>query len=106
MIRRPPISTRTDTPFPYTTLFRSHHRPWRALPPRTVESPRALDALQFAAELRHAITDQPPVGLDLGFARTAQEAEAAPLALKVGPGAHQPARLIVQMGKQIGRAHV
>src|SRR3546814_10738382 len=26
-------------------------------------------------------------------------AEAAPLALKVGPGAHQPARLIVQMGK-------
>src|SRR3546814_3791282 len=25
MIRRPPISTRTDTLFPYTTLFRSHH---------------------------------------------------------------------------------
>src|SRR3546814_7040419 len=24
MIRRPPISTRTDTLFPYTTLFRSH----------------------------------------------------------------------------------
>src|SRR3546814_6460369 len=23
MIRRPPVSTRTDTPFPYTTLFRS-----------------------------------------------------------------------------------
>src|SRR3546814_16165539 len=23
MTRRPPISTRTDTPFPYTTLFRS-----------------------------------------------------------------------------------
>src|SRR3546814_6438449 len=26
MIRRPPISTRTDTLFPYTTLFRSTHR--------------------------------------------------------------------------------
>src|SRR3546814_12989842 len=26
MIRRPPISTRTDTPFPYTTLFRSVYR--------------------------------------------------------------------------------
>src|SRR3546814_9960714 len=26
MIRRPPRSTRTDTIFPYTTLFRSHHR--------------------------------------------------------------------------------
>src|SRR3546814_6186266 len=24
MIRLPPISTRTDPPFPYTTLFRSH----------------------------------------------------------------------------------
>src|SRR3546814_1944357 len=29
MIRRPPRSTRTDTLFPYTTLFRSHDR----LPP-------------------------------------------------------------------------
>src|SRR3546814_3413344 len=32
MIRRPPISTRTDTLFPYTTLFRSlrasHIKPW------------------------------------------------------------------------------
>src|SRR3546814_14077685 len=26
MIRRPPISTRTDTLFPYTTLFRSDHQ--------------------------------------------------------------------------------
>src|SRR3546814_6869347 len=26
MIRRPPRSTRTDTLFPYTTLFRSHNR--------------------------------------------------------------------------------
>src|SRR3546814_12916485 len=31
MIRRPPRSTRTDTLFPYTTLFRSRHktRVWR-----------------------------------------------------------------------------
>src|SRR3546814_5542844 len=37
MIRRPPRSTRTDTLFPYTTLFRSpdHHlRPWRHVPAR------------------------------------------------------------------------
>src|SRR3546814_8950368 len=27
MIRRPPRSTRTDTLFPYTTLFRSHAHP-------------------------------------------------------------------------------
>src|SRR3546814_5470773 len=30
MIRRPPRSTRTDTLFPYTTLFRSAGRRWRA----------------------------------------------------------------------------
>src|SRR3546814_16837894 len=28
MLRRPPRSTRTDTLFPYTTLFRSFNRPW------------------------------------------------------------------------------
>src|SRR3546814_18223395 len=28
MIRRPPRSTPTDTLLPYTTLFRSHLRPW------------------------------------------------------------------------------
>src|SRR3546814_10407429 len=33
MIRRPPRSTRTDTLFPYTTLFRSHGR--GSSPPRS-----------------------------------------------------------------------
>src|SRR3546814_19405923 len=34
MIRRPPRSTRTDTLFPYTTLFRSPHPlHWRVGPP-------------------------------------------------------------------------
>src|SRR3546814_17040360 len=32
MIRRPPRSTRTDTLFPYTTLFRSHDRTKRPHP--------------------------------------------------------------------------
>src|SRR3546814_17921309 len=33
MIRRPPRSTRTDTLFPYTTLFRPKHVPrWRVEP--------------------------------------------------------------------------
>src|SRR3546814_16721852 len=32
MVRRPPLSTRTDTLFPSTTLFRSHYdRPFRDL---------------------------------------------------------------------------
>src|SRR3546814_7125484 len=33
MIRRPPRSTRTDTLFPYTTLFRSNAAPGCARPP-------------------------------------------------------------------------
>src|SRR3546814_5813845 len=33
MIRRPPRSTRTDTLFPYTTLFRSHSPSWVKLDP-------------------------------------------------------------------------
>src|SRR3546814_2266774 len=39
MIRRPPRSTRTDTLFPYTTLFRSPHE-WRlAASPRPEHAP-------------------------------------------------------------------
>src|SRR3546814_1303431 len=38
MIRRPPRSTRTDTRFPYTTLFRSEARP------RSAASARISDA--------------------------------------------------------------
>src|SRR3546814_6846817 len=51
MIRRPPRSTRTDTLFPYTTLFRSHRRNLAELPlrhrhrddDRDHEGDRALD---------------------------------------------------------------
>src|SRR3546814_3568234 len=35
MIRRPPRSTRTDTLFPYTTLFRSHHEVYAGVVSRT-----------------------------------------------------------------------
>src|SRR3546814_9558979 len=38
MLRRPPRSTRTDTLFPYTTLFRSSSRParWPTTPARSL----------------------------------------------------------------------
>src|SRR3546814_14107310 len=43
MIRRPPRSTRTDTLFPYTTLFRSNHHygpaPWACDLPRPEWNP-------------------------------------------------------------------
>src|SRR3546814_1967323 len=41
MIRRPPRSTRTDTLFPYTTLFRSHRRAFRG-PSRRAAQPGGL----------------------------------------------------------------
>src|SRR3546814_4555896 len=47
MIRRPPRSTRTDTLFPYTTLFRSHRRRRRGDDP-------ADRAVQRAARDRRA----------------------------------------------------
>src|SRR3546814_6603084 len=55
MIRRPPRSTRTDTLFPYTTLFRSHDRGMavavRRHPPRRdrIDDPRAIGGMQRGA---------------------------------------------------------
>src|SRR3546814_9549511 len=48
MIRRPPRSTRTDTLFPYTTLFRSlDHASGRVAPEqRALRPAQHLDALQ------------------------------------------------------------
>src|SRR3546814_15364336 len=42
MIRRPPRSTRTDTLFPYTTLFRSLRNGIRLTPPE-IEIPAKID---------------------------------------------------------------
>src|SRR3546814_17518404 len=55
MRRRPPRSTRTDTLFPYTTLFRSRfiHAAWAPLLLETPKPPRdAKTALQEWAQAR------------------------------------------------------
>src|SRR3546814_9487638 len=60
MIRRPPRSTRTDTLFPYTTLFRSTERsPWIA-----VSSPAKTGFGGGAAVLRPLLSS--PSGLTRG----------------------------------------
>src|SRR3546814_16041907 len=64
MIRRPPRSTRTDTLFPYTTLFRSV---LRVLPEVVV----VLAALADVGDLGVGIEHGEDVGLELVEARRA-----------------------------------
>src|SRR3546814_1245595 len=54
MIRRPPRSTRTDTLFPYTTLFRSVARPGAASPQAGTRPPRAVRSRR-----RHRASSRP-----------------------------------------------
>src|SRR3546814_11105449 len=58
MIRRPPRSTRTDTLFPYTTLFRS-----RQLPAPIVRRPASLHPDQRRRLLRKELHDLIPTQL-------------------------------------------
>src|SRR3546814_10644846 len=106
MIRRPPRSTRTDTLFPYTTLFRS-----------------VLDAAQVVPELAEAVSD---CGLVLGCTARSRyvslpahdpgqaaqalirQADVTPVALVLGrerTGLSHEA-LAQCHGAEIGRAHV
>src|SRR3546814_3885288 len=72
MIRRTPISTRTDTLFPYTTLFRSLHWParvsaefelnlWTATDPMTGETEIKLYNLEFTPLLTARLAPVPAI---------------------------------------------
>src|SRR3546814_11308456 len=61
MIRRPPRSTRTDTLFPYTTLFRSVDEPMRGLPV-VVENERTAVEHQFVLPADAVEEDQRQFG--------------------------------------------
>src|SRR3546814_13403927 len=84
MIRRPPRSTRTDTLFPYTTLFRSDE--------------------QFVAVVDDG-ADADLVG-DLGHFGVAQVLKVADLATTGGTRGDLRVQLGDLDGGQIGRAHV
>src|SRR3546814_4113094 len=61
MIRRPPRSTRTDTLFPYTTLFRSLARDHRLVERGSALLDLAIDRHLFARPNTETIADSYPI---------------------------------------------
>ena len=76
-----------------------HHGIRHPAPRGAVQFARAPHGLDVALQLDDAIADEPAIRLDLGFAGTAEEAEAAALPLEVGPGPHQARPLIGERGQ-------
>src|SRR3546814_2091029 len=72
MIRRPPRSTRTDTLFPYTTLFRSRWTARYAWTSSLMEKERDQQQRQQNAEADQWPGRAPPPGLQLQQEQTAQ----------------------------------
>ena len=62
-----------------------------------VEASGAADLLEFFLEADDAVADEAAVGFDLGFAGSAEEAEAAALAFEVGPAADEAAALVFEV---------
>src|SRR3546814_10010809 len=98
MIRRPPRSTRTDTLFPYTTLFRSQEDHRQADPEQREHQhrdPRRADLLVLRNRRRVAARRRGTVRVPLGSLRSALRGHSAALHLalrgRVGHGGrHYP----------------
>src|SRR3546814_19079519 len=108
MIRPPPRSTRTDTLFPYTTLFRSVE-----IPKPGVRIAGDIDRLDISGNGRCALvrdykTGKPPKGdITLDGGRELQRCLYA-FAVKalLGENIDVSASLLYLRDEQIGRAHV
>src|SRR3546814_14192368 len=99
MIRRPPRSTRTDTLFPYTTLFRSDGLGRELGQPVVVEN-RGGGGGAIGAE---ALTKAAPDGYTIGVA-TVSTMATNPATNAQTP--YDPLKDFTPITNQIGRAHV
>src|SRR3546814_3412548 len=112
MIRRPPRATRTDTLFPYTTLFRSTgcFSSW----PRLHGEASGADGTEaFACFLQQILRDGDvdQRGVDIPVAHVGGEEvqlvlriDAGPVPLEYPVDDHRMAQIV--NARQIGRAHV
>src|SRR3546814_19391453 len=114
MIRRPPRSTRTDTPFPYTTLFRSdrrgdrrHRRDRAFVLDRQHDRKGRRDAALYAARTRRAQHLHARGLLYLPQPDDPSVPRRGRTLWPLQPGGGEHVRPPVPMGvEEIGRAHV
>src|SRR3546814_19850858 len=111
MIRRPPRSTRTDTLFPYTTLFRSTLGTFvlsPALRPAFTAVFGAPYAFQNLKTIEHLfqpqaiITYKPDDNIPL-FAMAVRAAKAGGVAYQFGAGANTPRGSIRSAERRVGK---
>src|SRR3546814_10694236 len=111
MIRRPPRSTRTDTRFPYTTLFRSVGRAHQHI---GVEhfgetADRFAELVEIGATVRVELDLRKDMRAEPDLAPVEDRDALAHIALALEPVDAPPAgryRQADALGDQIGRAHV
>src|SRR3546814_10040322 len=75
MLRRPPRSTRTDTLFPYTTLFRSKRGHIACFQPTILKYPVGLIRIFVIAGKNHVATHQQLIGLAQAIFKTQRSEE-------------------------------
>src|SRR3546814_6200462 len=100
MIRRPPRSTRTDTLFPYTTLFRSQD------PDRSY--PRYRSGRRADLQLRHRVarTAYREAEKAVGMSLRSTQLHRHPVAAQAQQITHVTKPINDAGATQIGRAHV
>src|SRR3546814_8336498 len=121
MVRRPPRSTRTDTLFPYTTLFRSrpfflagHELSSRAPPITRSGNPRLIDLAKVTALIEEIAAEDVLPRFQALAAHEIHEKAAGEVVTVVDVAVEKrltarltdllPGSLVV--GEEIGRAHV